>query len=190
MPAPDEPDAAARRARAILTLVPPALAAARTGVWDWDIGEDRVIYCSVVARLFGLPGTASWTGLPIARLVERLHPEHRPVFAARMERARARDWLIDVSYRTVPAEGVEYDVLVRGRYDLDLDGAPVHARGLVIDMTADGPLDQAVEHAIAARRAVDAMGAAGRPQRPLSRAQSSPPRRDRPETARGDAAEH
>lgn len=158
------------------TFVGDALSALGIGIWSWRGSPANVKCCPVAARLFGVPSTEAWNGLPLERFTFGVHPEDRAYFSSLISRAIHTGGPFVAQYRTVDEFGATRLVADRGEFELGSDGLVVAARGVVIDMTdrpkgmeverglgstpdlADLPLlHQAVEHALALHRLIGVM---------------------------------
>ncbi|KAB0678079.1 PAS domain-containing protein [Aureimonas leprariae] len=48
-----------------------------SGLYVWDVADDRVVSCATTASLFGLCPDAAGRGLPIATFFDLIHPDDR-----------------------------------------------------------------------------------------------------------------
>lgn len=163
--------------RAVPAFVPAALSASQVGTWEYDASSDTLRCDDTMARLYGLTPAEAVLGVPMTRINAALHPGDRSRGRQKRETMLARGGLFVIEYRLAASEDdpVRW-MLARGRYERDAAGL-MHGRGIVIDVTeskqdgyAEGqaqfvgplmasrsPLEEATDHAVAARAAIDRM---------------------------------
>jgi len=113
-----------------------ALAAARVGVWTWDLRSDVMRWSSETAELFGLP-PESREGL-FEDFQRRLHPEDLPRVLGAIRKALAQDTdAFEVVHRIRGEAGEPRWVIGRGRVTLDDAGRVTGMLGAVVDVTAE-----------------------------------------------------
>ncbi|WP_318567716.1 PAS domain-containing protein [Salinigranum marinum] len=101
------------RANARLEL---ALEGTETGVWEWDVGTDEVVWDGTMERLFGF-GAGEFAGTR-GDYLDRIHPDDRPS----LERAIGR----------AVETGETYEVEHRLRPDLDEPNRWINGKGVVV----------------------------------------------------------
>ncbi|MFC3959390.1 PAS domain-containing protein [Halovivax cerinus] len=105
-----------------------ALEGTDTGVWEWNMETDEVIWTDSMERLFGLePGTFEETFDAFAK---RVHPDDRESVQEAIERAVERDDIFQIEYRIQRDDGEQRWVYARG--EVHDDGRIV---GIVTDIT-------------------------------------------------------
>ena len=72
-----------------------AVEAARCGIWEWDLDEDRVFMSDITAAMLGWGGAGMAPGVEI---LEKISPDHRDRVRQSLESARAYG-AFDVSFR-------------------------------------------------------------------------------------------
>jgi len=118
-----------------------ALAGTDTGVWEWDMTTDEVIWTESMERLFGLePGTFEGT---FEAFAERVHPEDLAVVEAAIERAVERSGLFQTEYRIERTDGEQRWVYARGEVHTDGDRGR-RIIGIVTDITDRKRNDEAL----------------------------------------------
>ncbi|HEU4697890.1 MAG TPA: PAS domain-containing protein [Gemmatimonadales bacterium] len=111
-----------------------AVAAAQMGTWRWDIDAGVASYDAGLNALFGRPAEPSTD--PAGKFLERLHPDDRPVVAARLRAALEQGADFDVDYRVALGEGRVRWLRDVGRLVRDEDGRPLYMTGACMDITA------------------------------------------------------
>ncbi|ABB23804.1 PAS domain-containing sensor histidine kinase [Pelodictyon luteolum] len=117
-----------------------ALAAAKAGIWEWDLLTGRNTWSDEVWALYGLephsrePSFAVWA--------ETLHPEDRDAACLSVQSASAEGREISFEYRVPRADGSMLWLLSRGQPRRDASGAIVKYLGTVIDVTEQKSLEE------------------------------------------------
>ncbi len=112
-----------------------AVTAADIGTWTWDMHNDRVHADRNLAQLFGLPPEEA-DGLPVARYLERMHPDDAPRVGEEIRHAIDTGCAFDSTYRVRRPDGSYRDVQARGKVQCDEQGRPAWFPGIVLDVTA------------------------------------------------------
>jgi PAS domain S-box-containing protein len=120
-----------------------ALAAARMGVFEWDVNSDVLTWSSETG--LGLnPGDAPASG---REFFEHVHPDDRAAVGEIRDRA-LRDGTDAVSeFRTISADGTVHWVDAHGRVVCDADGKPVRVLGVNTDVTDRRSLEEQLREA-------------------------------------------
>ena len=140
------------------------------GSWEWDCVSDSTRSDAFVALLFNLDPDEAEAGTPLSGFIAGIHPEDRQRVLALILQNAQEGCSYVAEYRVCSADGVTRWVLGRGRFYCDHKGRPLSGRGIIVDITqlragetiedltnADGtatPLERAVDHAVAAQRAI------------------------------------
>ena len=138
--------AAAERRRAEAALIDASvrlesiIAAAELGVWNWDIGPDRVEGDARTAALFDIPD-ALRDSAPVARYFEAIHPDDLAAVRALLSDAVARSLPYDATFRIRRTGGGWRWVIARGSVVPAADGSP-RMRGVVIDASRQFEAEQ------------------------------------------------
>lgn len=109
-----------------------ALAAGQLGSWDVDLVTEQMECSALCKENFGRPPDKPFT---YSDLFESIHPEDRERVRAAIRRAIAERTAYDAEYRTIWPDGTTHWILVRGRATYAPDGAPLHMRGVSLEMT-------------------------------------------------------
>jgi hypothetical protein len=141
------------------------------GRWDWDIPNDLLYADATVALLFSVDPSVAQAGVPLSLFLEAIHPDDRVETAAVISRSAKAGRSYVQEYRVRSADGALRWVLARGLIELDETGQPRRGTGFLIDITqnradeaaystgipdlAEHPLEEAAEHCLAARHAIE-----------------------------------
>ncbi|MDZ7850236.1 MAG: PAS domain S-box protein [Halodesulfurarchaeum sp.] len=108
-----------------------ALEGTDTGVWDWNMETDEIIWDETMERLFGLePGTFEGT---FDAFVERIHPDDRGMVENAIEGAIEQGKRYEAEYRVQRDDGKDIWGLARG--EMVSDAASKRMVGIVTDIT-------------------------------------------------------
>jgi PAS domain S-box-containing protein len=121
-----------------------ALAAARMGVWEWDLRSDVVTWSDTTALAFGLSREqAPKSGREFFALV---HPDDRQALTEASQRAIRERTDLDAEFRAISDDGVVRWVHAHGRVAYEVDGRPTRILGVNIDISQRKSLeDQLLE---------------------------------------------
>ncbi len=112
-----------------------ALAAgAIIGTWFWDIPSDRFTVDEAFATNFGLDPALGREGIPLAQIVETVHPDDQAKLAAAIAEAIERGGRYAHQYRVRRRDGQYYWLEANGRVDLAPDGRPLSFPGVLLDI--------------------------------------------------------
>ncbi|RZA35545.1 MAG: PAS domain S-box protein, partial [Lysobacteraceae bacterium] len=125
-------DAALQDARLRLEA---ALEAAQVGIWNWNIGENRVYADANLARLFGISERDA-DGGPIEAFLAAIHPDDAVGVSTHIERALVTGEPFSDSYRVRRGDGGYRHVEARGKVRFGADGQPEWLPGIALDVSA------------------------------------------------------
>jgi len=98
-----------------------ALETTDTGVYEWDMQTDEVVWSDTLERVMGLePGGFEGS---FEAFVDRVHPDDRPRVRDQLENAVETDSMYQAEFRMRDADGEYQWVEVRGRVVRDGDGS-------------------------------------------------------------------
>jgi PAS domain S-box-containing protein len=117
-------------ARARLAL---ATEAAGTGLWDWDLRTDVLVWDDRSIAMFGLTDQ-TLTGL-VGDIDRGIHPDDRPVVREALQEAIDQGGRLDAEFRVVWPDGTVRLVAALGRVLRDDAGRPVRMVGTNTDVT-------------------------------------------------------
>jgi len=118
-----------------------ALEAGQMGVWDWDVGEDEVVWSDTLAELHGLaPGAFEGTRDAFLALVQA---DDRDRVSAALRAALAGERSYDLEFRIVQPSGEVRWIRGVGEVLRSPDGRPVRMLGVETDITRRREAEQA-----------------------------------------------
>ena len=110
-----------------------AVEAARAGIWEWDLVEDRVFLSDVTGAMLGWGGAGVAAG---AEVVARIAPEHRDRVRQAVTAAGAFG-AFDVSFATPGPGGARTWIDMRGQAAERGEGGYRSLIGVAVDVTAE-----------------------------------------------------
>ncbi len=122
-----------------------ALAAARLGVWDWDITTNQVTWSENITEIFGL-GQAPFAGTYEAYL-NLVHPDDRANLLESIQNCVNTRAEYAIEHRIVWPDGTIHWLACRGDVLRDGDGTPFRMLGTVMDVTSRKEADAALKRA-------------------------------------------
>lgn len=119
-----------------------AAEAAKLGTWTRDLVRGDIWASDHWRRLFGFDKTAQVT---LDGMLERVHPEDRPVVRKILQPTSRPDSSYTLEYRIVlPDEPIRW-ISSQGRFEINGSGIPFLARGVSVDVTERKNAEQEVE---------------------------------------------
>jgi PAS domain S-box-containing protein len=129
-----------------------ALEETDTGVWEWDLDTDEVIWDEATERLFGYdPGEFPGTFESIAA---RTHDDDIPDLRTAIDTALETGNEYRADFRVDPPDGDQRWVQTRGVVETDESGMPTRMFGIQTDITERKESERAIEKARAELRQV------------------------------------
>ncbi|WP_219133116.1 PAS domain-containing hybrid sensor histidine kinase/response regulator [Janthinobacterium sp. UMAB-60] len=119
------------------------LEAGEVATWNWDIVADRVTADSNMARLFPVNAGAP-TAAPLARYLDIIHPDEREQVSAQITQALQAHTPFEASYRIGSGDGQYRSVIARGRAEYAPDGTPLQFPGVLLDVTRQKQVEDAL----------------------------------------------
>jgi PAS domain S-box-containing protein len=129
-------------------------AGAIRGTWFWDIQADRFSVDSAFAQAFGLDPQLGQEGVPLARIMETVHPDDQEGMSAAINEAVIRGGHYAHQYRTLRADGRYYWLEGNGHVTHAPDGTPLTFPGVLIDIEERRAIEGERDRATAALRAL------------------------------------
>jgi len=130
-------------------------AGAIIGTWFWDLTQDQFKVDGAFADAFGLDPALGREGIPLAKIVETVHPDDQHGLAAAIEEAVARGGAYAHQYRVRRHDGRYYWIEANGRVDHAPDGTPISFPGVLIDVERRRTVEAERDKAIADLRAAN-----------------------------------
>lgn len=142
-------------AKANIERVQLALAAgAIIGTWVWDLKGDRFTVDEAFARAFGLDPELGHDGIPLAKIIETVHPNDKPGLVAAIEEAIHRGGPYAHQYRTLREDGRYYWLEANGHVTHGPGGEPLNFPGVLINIEERRAVEAERDSAASALRAL------------------------------------
>ena len=119
------------------------LEAGEVATWNWDIVADRVTADSNMARLFSVHADAPPVA-PLAHYLDLIHPDEREQVSAQISQAVHAHTPFEASYRVGAGDGQYRSVIARGRAEYAPDGTPLQFPGVLLDITRQKQVEDAL----------------------------------------------
>lgn len=133
-----------------------ALAAgAIIGTWFWDVPSDQFSIDEGFAKAFGIDPAKGRAGIPLAQIVETVHPDDQQGLAAAIAEVFSRGGAYAHQYRTRRQDGHYYWLEANGRVELGPDGKPSAFPGVLLDMEGRRAVEAERDRALAALRTLN-----------------------------------
>ncbi|MGJ7582095.1 PAS domain-containing protein [Variovorax sp. RHLX14] len=114
-----------------------ALAAgAIIGTWVWDLPTDRFTVDEAFATAFGLDPALGRVGLPLAQIIETVHPDDQAGLHEAIGAVLKTGGPYAHQYRVRRRDGRYRWLEANGRVELDADGTPQRFPGVLLDVAA------------------------------------------------------
>lgn len=126
-----------------------ALEAAGIGLWDWDLGTDRVAMSPNLKTLLGLG--AGGEDIPFEALLRVVHPADKGPLEAALNKAIARKGPFDEEFRAGTRDGAVRWMRIRGRVCPGARGIPKRVMGSIHDKTERKMVYDALEEKVKER---------------------------------------
>src|SRR5690554_5503432 len=128
------------------------------GTWDWNIDDDIVTSDDQFAAMYGIDPLRAGLGVPIEAFLAAVHPDDRAQVEKDIEAALAQRSRLQSEYRLLAADGSTRWVIASGSPRLDAEGKPVRLPGVVVDITEQRRISDAlVESELRFRTLADTM---------------------------------
>ncbi|MGK5023071.1 hybrid sensor histidine kinase/response regulator [Janthinobacterium sp. LB2P10] len=119
------------------------LEAGDVATWNWDIVADRVTADSNMARLFPMHAGAD-EAAPLARYLDIIHPDDREQVSAQITQAVQSHTPFEANYRITTGDAQYRSVIARGRAEYAPDGTPLQFPGVLLDITRQKQVEDAL----------------------------------------------
>jgi PAS domain S-box-containing protein len=110
-----------------------AASSGHIGLWEWNIGTNRVLWSDELKAIFGWPGERE--DLTFEMVVDAIHPDDRTRIRSAVRRVLADRSTYDEEYRIVRPDGSVRWIAGKGRCEYDAAGVPVRMMGVALDIT-------------------------------------------------------
>ncbi len=119
-----------------------ALEFSQVGLWDWEVATDQLHWRANTACILGLP--AGDYQVQSAAWFERVYPDDVPLVQQRLQMALEQQLPYEIECRIVWDDGSIHWVFGRGRATYDTAGQPQRMVGIVIDITKQKQVEEAL----------------------------------------------
>ncbi|HEY1227252.1 MAG TPA: PAS domain-containing protein, partial [Ramlibacter sp.] len=116
-------------------LLQHALAAARMGLWTWELADDSITWTSACHDILGVPDDGKT--LAGETLFTLIHPDDSSRIRARAQQALADGTRFDAEYRIVRPDGQQRWVATQAQVVPDAEGRPLRMLGALRDITEE-----------------------------------------------------
>ncbi|MEX1103468.1 MAG: PAS domain S-box protein, partial [Dehalococcoidia bacterium] len=125
-----------------------AQSAARMGTWEWDVASGEVTWSEAMEAVYGIePGSFPGT---FEAFLHSVHPDDRGTVMASVQQLEA-DGHSDMEHRIIRPDGEVRWLAGRGQMFRGLDGRPLKAIGVGIDITERKEVEAELRRANAAK---------------------------------------
>ncbi|MDB5588359.1 MAG: Signal transduction histidine kinase [Devosia sp.] len=114
------------------------------GTWDWDVLNNVVTADDRFALMFGIDPLRAGLGVEIEQFVGAIHPDDQPRVTEEISTALATGADYHSEYRLRGADDVIRYVVASGRPRLDAEGRAVRFPGVVVDITDQRRIGEAL----------------------------------------------
>ena len=115
---------------------------AHVGYWERDLDTDRITWSDETYRIFGLVPRED--PISLDRVLERIHPDDRPIWCQAGAEALRGDTRCDLEYRVVRPDGELRIVHSQGDLTRDASGRPRSMFGTIQDITERKQAEEAL----------------------------------------------
>jgi PAS domain S-box-containing protein len=122
-----------------------SLEAAGLGYWDFDVATGALVWSEQARKLFGVEPTAPAS---MALLLSRVHPEDRPRLEEHIAHGASpeADHVYHAEFRVVVQNDAIRWLEDQGRVEINSEGMPVRAFGVIRDITARKNAEETRSH--------------------------------------------
>jgi PAS domain S-box-containing protein len=110
-----------------------AVTGGNVGIWEWDVGTNRLVWSDQLKAMFGWPTEAD--DLTLKMFMDAIHPEDRFRVDAALQRSLAERSNYEVEYRILQPNGSLRWVAAKGCGEYDANGAAMRMMGVALDIT-------------------------------------------------------
>lgn len=105
------------------------------GTWDWEVPLNRVTADDTFARLYNIDPLRAGLGVEIEQFLGAIHPDDLPRVTEQIDRALLTGEDYRCEYRVTGSDGKLHLILATGRARLGHDGTAERFPGVVVDLT-------------------------------------------------------
>jgi PAS domain S-box-containing protein len=119
-----------------------AASSGHIGIWEWNLGSDRLLWSDELKAMFGWP-TAT-TDLTFEMVMSAVHPDDRAQIRDSLQRALAGGATYREECRIIRPDGSVRWIATTGRGEYDTAGVCVRMRGVSLDVTDRKQADEEI----------------------------------------------
>lgn len=114
------------------------------GTWDWNVTDNIVTSDDKFAAMYNVDPLRAGLGLPIEAFLKAIHPNDRDRVGEEIAKALADGSSLQSEYRLLAPDGETRWVVASGRARLDAEGKAVRLPGVVVDVTEQRRISEAL----------------------------------------------
>ncbi len=114
------------------------------GTWDWSIPDNIVTSDDKFAAMYNVDPLRAGLGLPIEDFLEAIHPDDRERVGKEIAKSLDDGSSLHTEYRLLSPEGDTRWVVASGRPRLDAEGRASRLPGVVVDVTEQRRISEAL----------------------------------------------
>jgi PAS domain S-box-containing protein len=114
------------------------------GTWDWNVTDNIVTSDDKFAAMYNVDPLRAGLGLPIEAFLQAIHPNDRDRVGEEIAKALADGSSLQSEYRLLAPDGETRWVVASGRARLDAEGKAVRLPGVVVDVTEQRRISEAL----------------------------------------------
>lgn len=114
------------------------------GTWDWNVPDNIVTSDDKFAAMYNVDPLRAGLGMPIEAFLEAIHPNDREKVGKDIATALAEGSSLQTEYRLLAPDGETRWVVASGRARLDEAGRAVRLPGVVVDVTEQRRISEAL----------------------------------------------
>jgi len=110
-----------------------AVTGGNVGIWEWELGSDRLIWTPEMKSMFGWAPDAD--NLTLQMFIDAVHPEDRAQVKIALRRLTAEPSVYSEEFRIIRPDGSARWIAATGGGESDAGGTIVRTRGVALDIT-------------------------------------------------------
>ena len=107
------------------------------GIWDWDITNNVLTTDERIGSLFGLSSEEAKAGVPVERILAKVHPDDIERVETAIKTAVSRGSLYREEYRILQSDGSSRWISARGHAQMNDAGVAIRFPGVGVDITLE-----------------------------------------------------
>ena len=119
-----------------------AVSGGNVGIWEWDLGTNRLVWNDELKTIWGWP--ADTADLTFDTIMRATLPEDRAVVDAAIQRSLGEGTVCDIEHRIRRPDNSIRWIAAKGRAEYDPTGRPVRMIGVGVDITDRKHAEEAI----------------------------------------------